>query len=91
MKDEVRTVRKEKFSYLDAAGSSLADVTREVQMAEGIQAPVRKGDRVGWLVYTLDGKEIGKTEILAAETVEEATYADRLAELLRRLLPGEKK
>lgn len=91
VKDEVRTVRKEKFSYLDAAGSSLADVTREVQMAEGIQAPVRKGDRVGWLVYTLDGKEIGKTEILAAETVEEATYADRLAELLRRLLPGEKK
>ena len=31
---------------------------------------------VGWLVYSLNGEEIGRVEIQAAESVEEAGFGD---------------
>ena len=35
-----------------------------------------EGDNVGSLVYKLNGTEIGRVEIQAAESVEEAGYLD---------------
>ena len=41
-----------------------------------VKAPVNEGQMVGWLVYSLDDKEIGRVEIQAAESVEEAGFGD---------------
>lgn len=41
-----------------------------------IYAPVKKGDEIGNIVYTLDGKEIDKIPVIASESIKEAGYTD---------------
>ena len=57
--------RAEPFSYLDTTGANLNAIERTVEMEQSIPAPVSKGDPVGAVVYTLEGNEIGRTDILA--------------------------
>ncbi len=64
------------FSYLSVSGEDFSAITKEWIYNEPIQAPVTEGDVVGSLVYSLNGREIGRVEIQAAESVEEAGYLD---------------
>ncbi|MBQ2401824.1 MAG: D-alanyl-D-alanine carboxypeptidase, partial [Lachnospiraceae bacterium] len=41
-----------------------------------VEAPITEGDVLGHLVYQMDGQEIGRVEILAAQNVEEAGFFD---------------
>ena len=78
VEDTVNVYRAEPFSYLDTTGANLSSVERTVEMEESVPAPVKKGDTVGAIVYTLEGNEIGRTDILAAEDIEEASFLDYL-------------
>lgn len=64
------------FSYLSTTGEDFSAITKEWVYQEPLTAPVNEGDVVGSLVYSLNGTEIGRVDILAAETVEEAGYMD---------------
>lgn len=66
----------EPFSYLSTSGEDFSAITKEWVYHEPVKAPVAEGDVIGSLVYTLNGKEIGRVEIQAAESVEEAGYFD---------------
>lgn len=78
VEDTVNVSRAEPFSYLDTSGTNLSAVERTVEMEQSIPAPVKKGETVGAIVYTLEGNEIGRTDILAAEDIEEASFLDYL-------------
>ena len=43
---------------------------------ETVEAPVREGDVLGYLVYRLDGEEIGRVPVTAAQDVEKAGFFD---------------
>ena len=45
-------------------------------MPEETEAPVKKGEKAGEAVYLLNGKEIGKVDILFSETVEKSDFSD---------------
>ena len=47
-------------------------------MNQKIKAPVREGDIVGNIIYTLDNTEIGRTAVVAAENLKEASFLDYL-------------
>ena len=47
---------------------------------------MEKGDRIGSMVYVLNGREIGSTELLAADTVERAAYGDYIGQVFRIFL-----
>ena len=64
------------------AGSARARVWTRRQYS----APVEKGDRIGSIVYVLNGREIGSTELLAADTVERAVYGDYIGQVFRIFL-----
>ena len=64
------------FSYLSTTGEDFSAITKEWVYEESVPAPVAEGDVVGSLVYKLNGTEIGRVEIQAAESVEEAGYLD---------------
>lgn len=64
------------FSYLSTTGEDFSAITKEWIYNEPVKAPVAEGDVVGNLVYSLNGTEIGRVEIQAAESVEEAGYFD---------------
>ncbi len=85
VEDTVSVYRAEPFSYLDTEGANLNAVERTVEMNRNISAPVSKGDPVGAVVYTLDGNEIGRTDILASDDVAEATFLDYLKDAAEHL------
>ena len=85
VEDTVNVSRAESFSYLDTSGTDLSAVERSVEMEQSVPAPVKKGDTVGAVVYMLEGNEIGRTEILAAEDIEAATFLDYLKDAAESL------
>ncbi|MBS6396575.1 MAG: D-alanyl-D-alanine carboxypeptidase [Clostridiales bacterium] len=66
------------FSYVSTDGSNLSEVKRSLELPKGLEAPVKKGSTVGRVVYSLNGKEIGASDILAARSVDRAGYKDYL-------------
>ena len=60
--------------YLDTEGKALDQIEKVIQVPEHVKAPVKKGERAGKAVYTLDGKEIGSVNLLYGEDVEKAGY-----------------
>lgn len=85
VEDTVNVYRAEPFSYLDTTGANLNAIERTVEMEQSIPAPVSKDDPVGAVVYTLEGNEIGRTDILAAEDIEEASFMDYLKDAAQHL------
>ncbi|WP_084757947.1 D-alanyl-D-alanine carboxypeptidase family protein [Defluviitalea phaphyphila] len=46
----------------------------KVELPEAIQAPVKKGDKIGNIIYTFQGKEIGSSDIIAEDSIEKASF-----------------
>lgn len=79
--DKVKIERKEPFSYLDTSGADLSKIEIIPELDEELTAPLNKGDTAGYLKYVLDGKEIGKSEIILCENVKKAVYFDYLKKI----------
>ena len=45
---------------------------------------MKKGDKAGSLVYYLDGKEIGKVDIIVSQNVKKAGFLDYLKKVVSR-------
>ena len=56
-------------------------VKEEIVLPEKISAPVNKGQVVGTVKWMLDGKEIGRADICAAEEVKRLSFFDIFAKL----------
>ncbi|MBQ8408844.1 MAG: D-alanyl-D-alanine carboxypeptidase [Clostridia bacterium] len=50
--------------------SNVGKIECEIVLPESVSAPVKKGDTVGEVVFTLNGKEIGKTAVYSDSDVE---------------------
>lgn len=72
------------FSYLDTTGANLAGITKKLKMKKSLDAPVKKGDKAGSLIYELNGKEIGKVDIIVTKNVKKAGFTDYLKKVLSR-------
>ena len=73
------------FSFLGVNGESFSDIERELELPEAVEAPVKKGDVLGYLTYRMGGEELGRIQILASGDVKEAGYLDYLKQLLEAL------
>lgn len=51
-----------------------------------LKAPIKKGDKVGEIVYTLNGKEIGKCDLKASEDIPKAGLRRNIGRLLKMWL-----
>lgn len=76
VEDQADNERAEIFSYLDVNGTNINNIKRTVEYEEPVTAPIDKGDAVGRIVYTLDGKEIGSTDLIASESIGQASFLD---------------
>ena len=61
------------------------NVESKVNLPDMLEAPVKAGDKVGEIIYTLDGEEIGRVNITAGETVDRITYFGIVKELLKKI------
>lgn len=78
----------EEFSWLITDGSRGDGIERTMELDSEIEAPVEEGQSVGRLIYSLNGKELGQTEILAGESVKQAGFRDYFRRAVRMLLHG---
>ncbi|MFS8501613.1 MAG: D-alanyl-D-alanine carboxypeptidase family protein [Caldicoprobacter sp.] len=68
-------VAADNLSLLLTKGDS-KEFAKEVQISAPLKAPVREGQKIGILTVKKDGKEVGKVDILAGESVEVAGVFD---------------
>lgn len=79
--DTVKAKYRDVFTYLSLHGENLSSIEKELVLEENLTAPLRTGDVIGYLVYRLDGAELGRATVVAAEDLEEAGYLDYLERL----------
>ncbi len=61
-------------------------ITRDITLSDRLSAPVDKGQRVGKITYTLDGKTVAEKDIVTLEAVERVTVGDIFVKILERIL-----
>ena len=66
----------DKFIYLDLEGNDLSKIRKEEVLPEFVEAPLKKGDRVGEVKYYLEDKQIGQVDVVVTEDLVEAGFGD---------------
>lgn len=79
VKDDLNYKVQKDFTYLCDKDTNPEEISKSVRLEEKVNAPININDRVGEVVYSVNNKEIGKVDILAAETVEKAKYKNCLS------------
>ena len=82
--DRVR-VEAESFSCV-LAKEKTSKVTYRIELPESVAAPIKKGDKVGEVVFTCDGAEIGRAGIFAAEESPRISFFDLWCRILAKFL-----
>lgn len=82
MVDTVDAVVKEEISFLLKKDSGKEWETK-VETLPIVDAPVKKGEKVGEVVYTISGKEVGRADLITAEDVEKADLGTMLERMLK--------
>ena len=85
VKEQV-SVQNDMFSFVDTQGKDLGKINSDIIINKNISAPVKKGDTVGKIEYTLDGNKIGETFIISAENVRKADYKYTFSRLMKYFL-----
>ncbi len=60
-----------------------AELTSKTEFVESINAPVKKGDKIGEIIYYTNNKEIARANIIANEDVEKANLTKNISRLLQ--------
>lgn len=67
------------YLFTDKYDASL--IESHTEYLEDLEAPVQKGDVVGQLTYTYDGKFMDSVDIIASESIKKAGYGDYMNSL----------
>lgn len=79
--DVVRGVLSSNVNVILEKGSS-ANIEENIEMIDGINAPIELGTKLGEAIYTLDGEEVARIDIISKEEVEKANLSDTIRKLL---------
>ena len=77
--DAVSLVAGEPLKVLVPRGS-LSDVTRRIESNGPLPAPVAKGQRAGWAIFSRDGETLRQVPLYAGQDVARANVFSRIAE-----------
>ncbi len=58
------------------------DIQKDIQMIQGVKAPIDKDTKIGEAIYTYEGNEIGRIDILAEKNIEKASLSDIFKKLI---------
>lgn len=85
-KNSVYIANTQKFSYICKNGEAVNKISKKVSMCEKVNAPVKKGSKMGEIVYTYEDKKIGSVDIVALEEIEKADYKFNFLQVLKKYL-----
>lgn len=81
---ETEVVAKDDLMLLVKKGDE-GKVNKEIIVPQYIQAPIQKGEKIGEVIASMDGKEVGRVDIIAAEDIERASLLDVMVRMFKRL------
>jgi len=71
---EIKAVTSEPVSVLTKKGEQLTKITKDIKINNQLKAPINKGDEVGTLIITQDGKTLAQTKLIDEKNVKKATW-----------------
>ncbi|MBS4199561.1 D-alanyl-D-alanine carboxypeptidase [Bacillus sp. FJAT-49732] len=71
---EIKAVTGEPVSVLTKKGEQLTKITKDIKLNNHLKAPINKGDEVGTLTITENGKTLAQTKLIAEKNVKKATW-----------------
>ena len=83
MQDEVDLVVGEEISFLLQKDGAKEWETK-VETLPFLDAPVKAGEKVGEVIYLIDGQEVGRAALLTAEEIKKADIGTMLERLLKQ-------
>ena len=83
-KEEINTYYP-KISILTGKGEG-KNIQSVTTLQDKIQAPINAGDRLGEIIYTLNGNEVGRVNVFAGESVERLSYFDLVYKIAKKML-----
>ncbi len=63
-----------------------ANVEKEIILPEFINTPIAKGDKIGEIIATLDGEQVGRVDIVLKEDAEKASMINILGKMFNRMM-----
>lgn len=72
------------FSYVCNKGD-ISKIKITVDIPEKISAPISRGDKIGRIIYSIDGKEIGGVDILSNDSVDRISFFQVMLKLLSKM------
>lgn len=78
------------FKYVLCGEESEQTPQREITYRPKLKAPIKEGEVIGNVTYTMNNQEIGSIPIVAAETVKTADYPHLFLKLLKRICCAKK-
>ena len=72
------------FSYTLTTQENKDHIRRTITYRKNLKAPIKEGQQIGKVIYSLNGKAIGNLPVYAAETIEKATFFDYLFMVLHQ-------
>lgn len=84
VEQKIKVKQSGPFNYIDTTGADLTQIKKKNITKGDLKAPVKKGDKVGEVVYYLGEEKIGAVDIIATEDVEEMDYKNALEDALEK-------
>ena len=81
--DTVEGMCESRFKYVDFEGKNLGEIEKKVEIKK-IEAPISKGEKIGEVIYSLGGEQIGMVPVLAKKSVKKQTFVDAICEVLEK-------
>ena len=75
---------EESVSFLVTKGKE-GDIQKSFDLPERMVAPVKAGETVGTITFSLDGKTIGQIPIIASNNIKKMTYLNAVSKVLSSL------
>lgn len=82
-KNDVGAVIKEEVSML-VPKDSAKDWETKTELLPELDAPVEEGQKVGELIYMINGEEVGHTDLITTEKAEKATVFTMLQRMFKK-------
>ena len=86
VKENVSVTQKTPFFYVDATGADLNTIERKVTVKKSLNAPVKKGKKVGEAEYYLGGVKIGSIDVVTKEAVQKVSYKSAMGDVIEKML-----
>ena len=84
VKEDLIYKANKEFTYLCTKDTSPEDIAKEVVLEEKLVAPISENDKVGEIIYSINGKKLGSLDLVAGESINKAKYKDRLNQVIHR-------